>query len=325
MEAFLIGIFILSCAFLITGVVLIKDADKIKIQKTIDEAEIQKTLDEYEHQQDLLKSSINNLEQSKSKIEDDIQNKRDDLKRMYEDYKDFQIELENNKDNDIECCKETARNALSNYIDILDKDYIKVEKEYTNRKLKIETDIDEITAELNKIKNTLAAAQDAQLREQEKKEKLDFYRLLLEQKDTYEIGVISSIESQLADPRPLRMLIWTTYYSKKANDMCSRIIGTTKITGIYKITNIKNNVTYIGQSKDIRERWREHIKCGLGIDTPAGNKLYKAMREDGISSFTFELLEKCKEEQLNEKEKFYIELYNSYNFGYNSNTGIAKK
>jgi hypothetical protein len=62
----------------------------------------------------------------------------------------------------------------------------------------------------------------------------------------------------------------------------------------------------------------------LGIDTPAGNKLYKAMQEVGLENFSFELLEECSKDELNEKEKYYIELYQSYEFGYNSNAGIKK-
>ena len=76
---------------------------------------------------------------------------------------------------------------------------------------------------------------------------------------------------------------------------------------------------YIGQAKNIRERFREHLKCGLGIDTPAANKLYQAMLQEGIDNFTFELLEECTVANLNEKESFYIDLYNSYDYGYNSN------
>lgn len=71
-------------------------------------------------------------------------------------------------------------------------------------------------------------------------------------------------------------------------------------------------------------RWKDHAKCGLGIDTPAANKLYKAMQEDGIWNFSWELLEECSENKLNEKERFYIELYDSYNFGYNSNKRSIK-
>ena len=95
--------------------------------------------------------------------------------------------------------------------------------------------------------------------------------------------------------------------------------------GIYKITNNITNMTYIGQSKDIKTRWRDHMKCGLGIDTPAGNKLYAAMIQDGIENFTFELLETCLSNELDEKEKLYIELYDSYNFGYNLTKGNSKK
>ena len=63
------------------------------------------------------------------------------------------------------------------------------------------------------------------------------------------------------------------------------------------------------------------MKCGLGIDTPAGNKLYKSMQEYGVWNFAFEVLEECPRDQLNEKEKYYIDLYNSYEFGFNSNRG----
>jgi hypothetical protein len=45
------------------------------------------------------------------------------------------------------------------------------------------------------------------------------------------------------------------------------------------------------------------------------------MQEYGLWSFSWELLEECPREQLNEKEKYYIGLYDSYNFGYNSTIG----
>jgi hypothetical protein len=48
------------------------------------------------------------------------------------------------------------------------------------------------------------------------------------------------------------------------------------------------------------------------------------MAEDGLESFSFELLEECSRDQLNEKERFYIQLYQSDKYGYNSNTGINK-
>ena len=72
---------------------------------------------------------------------------------------------------------------------------------------------------------------------------------------------------------------------------------------------------------DIYKRWSDHCKCGLGIDTPPGNKLYQAMQEYGLDNFTFELLEECDASNLNEKERYFIELYQADTFGYNSQAG----
>jgi hypothetical protein len=45
------------------------------------------------------------------------------------------------------------------------------------------------------------------------------------------------------------------------------------------------------------------------------------MQTDGVENFSFELLEECNPEELNEREKFYIEFYNSVNYGYNVTKG----
>jgi group I intron endonuclease len=95
-----------------------------------------------------------------------------------------------------------------------------------------------------------------------------------------------------------------------------------EVCGIYKITNQETGECYIGQAKDIRKRWNDHCRAGVGIDTPQGNKLYKAMQEYGLEHFSFELLEECSPDKLNEKEHYFIELYSSDTLGYNSNKGV---
>lgn len=180
----------------------------------------------------------------------------------------------------------------------------------------------QIRKDLDNICATRAAAIQAQLEEERIQQQSEFYSLSIEDIDKREVKVLHSIENELRDPRPIRMIIWQTYYSKKANELAARVLGTSEKCGIYKITNKSNKMCYIGQAKNIRERWREHMKCGLGIDTPAANKLYQAMLKEGIDNFTFELLEECVAVELNEKEMFYINLYNSYDYGYNSNRGI---
>ena len=231
--------------------------------------------------------------------------------------------------------QEISQQAFEKYNDILDEAYQSkeknydaaielLEKSYNQKQDNIIAEIDKVSADLDKISATRAAAIQAQLKEEEIQQKQEFYSLSLDEIDKREIKILQSIESELRDPRPVRMIIWQTYYSKKANELSARVLGSADICGIYKITNKNNAMCYIGQAKNVRERFREHMKCGLGIDTPANNKLYQAMRKEGINNFTFELLESCNSLDLNEKEKFYIDLYNSYNFGYNSNSGIKK-
>jgi group I intron endonuclease len=59
------------------------------------------------------------------------------------------------------------------------------------------------------------------------------------------------------------------------------------VCGIYKITDLITKQVYIGQSVDISRRWKDHIRYGLGINAPSTNALYKAMKKDGITEFTF--------------------------------------
>lgn len=84
--------------------------------------------------------------------------------------------------------------------------------------------------------------------------------------------------------------------------------------GIYKITNKENEKIYIGQSIDIERRLAEHKKKRtLTIDDYI-NVL-------GVDNFTFEILEECQEENLDQKEQEYIQKFNSRIDGYNIQDG----
>ena len=89
-----------------------------------------------------------------------------------------------------------------------------------------------------------------------------------------------------------------------------------KQTGIYKITNLLNGRCYVGQSTDIANRWKQHIKRGIGAEPPTHNKLYPAMLNDGVENFSFEIIEECDKSLLNEREQFWQDFYNAKTFGY---------
>ena len=196
---------------------------------------------------------------------------------------------------------------------------------YSNLQLKFIKELDEAKAELASIEATRAAAIQAQLKEKEIEEQLSFYCLTVSDNELKDISVLESIKPKLFNPRILSMLIWKTFYQKPMTDLCNQIIGTDVKTGIYKITNQKTKECYIGQAVDLATRWKTHAKCGLGIDTPPGNLLYKSMQDYGIWNFSWEVLEFCPREKLDEKENYYIQLYQSKDYGYNSNKGITKK
>ena len=221
--------------------------------------------------------------------------------------------------------KEIAFKAFESWWENLEHSYSEKAQEYDNnlRELQLSSDKERalIEQDLNKIRQTRAAAIEALKREQEIKDKLSFYCLQITPIELADIKNLEGIKPQLNNPRILSMLIWSTYFQKPMTTLCNNVIGTTVKSGIYKITNQTNNICYIGQAVDLATRWKSHAKCGLGIDTPANNPLYKAMIADGIWNFSFEVLEECSREELNEKEKYYIQLYQSKDFGYNSTAG----
>lgn len=236
-----------------------------------------------------------------------------------------QIVRENER---LDNAKKNTQKHLQGYLEIysdnLEQAYQEAEDRYDKAIAKLTLEFEAVNTELDKIKATRLAAIQANVREQEIKEKLDFYCLTPKTADINDIKTLERIKPQLNNPRILSMLIWSTYFQKDMTALCNKILGLKTITGIYKITNQENDKCYIGQSVDVAKRWKDHAKCGLGIDAPQGNKLYKEMQEIGIWNFSWELLEECPREQLNEKEKFYIELYQSKDYGYNTTKGNSQ-
>ena len=175
------------------------------------------------------------------------------------------------------------------------------------------TDLQQQLAEAHKIVN---AAVEANRRAEEIKEKDNFYKLNLTQEDLEEIIKLREVVPHLRDASPLNKVIWKCYYEKPYTDLIGRVVGDKTITGIYKITNTENGMCYVGQARDISDRWRQHIKRGLGAEPPTRNKLYPAMATFGVENFTFEVVEECDASQLNAREDAWQDYFHAKTFGY---------
>jgi len=120
----------------------------------------------------------------------------------------------------------------------------------------------------------------------------------------------------LRNAEPINKVIWKVYYEKPYTDLIGRVIGSGVHTGIYKITNMENNMCYVGQAANLSERWRQHIKRGVGAEAPTRNKLYPAMEEFGVENFTFEVIEECDRAKLDAQEDYWQEYFKAKEFGY---------
>jgi group I intron endonuclease len=93
---------------------------------------------------------------------------------------------------------------------------------------------------------------------------------------------------------------------------------------IYKITNIQNNKVYIGQTiRPVEQRFHRHMTDALNniLDT----HFARAIRKYGKDSFEVETIDTAQtQDELNQKEQYWIRQYNSVNNGYNETDAISK-
>ncbi len=94
------------------------------------------------------------------------------------------------------------------------------------------------------------------------------------------------------------------------------------LIGIYKIINMIDNKVYIGQSTNIKNRYCSH-KSDLKNNKHPNNHLQNAYNKYGKNNFKFEIIYICNEKDLDKKEIYWINFYNSTNrkYGYNLDSG----
>ena len=226
---------------------------------------------------------------------------------------------------------ELANEKMSNASEAMSKQYEQAKQTAENDYLETLKDCaNSFTSQINDKKNELKKVQDeltdlvqklnsaveANKRAEEIKQKQDYYRLQLTTIDLDEIKRLREVEPYLREKEPLNKVIWKVYYEKPYTDLIGRVVGTGIHTGIYKITNIENQMCYVGQAVNIADRWKQHIKRGIGAEAPTRNKLYPAMLEVGVENFTFEIVEECDKSKLNEREDYWQEFFHAKDFGY---------
>lgn len=181
---------------------------------------------------------------------------------------------------------------------------------------KLVKDKNALAAQVEQERVTLNAAIDAAKRAQLEQTKKDYYKIMLDPAAQSDIEHLRSIEPMLVHPEALNKIIWKVYYEKPTSDMIGRVVGSSVKIGIYKITHCATEMVYVGKSNNIADRWRQHVKRGLGAEVPTQNKLYPAMKKFGPEAFMFEILEECDQSKLEDREKFWQNFFAAKTFGF---------
>ena len=226
---------------------------------------------------------------------------------------------------------EIAQNSFDKEIDNislqLEQARIQANKDYAetleDAMLDFQTKINEYQKTLTDLREQLQYQQknvdtavEAAKRRLELETQKDFYRICISKEDQEEIARLREVLPYLRDKTPLNKVIYKVYYERPLTDMLGRVVGNIPKTGIYKITSLLNDKCYVGQAANIADRWKQHVKRGVGAEDWTQNKLYPAMYADGVENFTFEIIEECDRSQLNEREDYWQEYFHAKDFGY---------
>ncbi len=292
---------------------------QIQTDKDIWEKEKAQELLDFTKQTKELEIQVRGLEERRENI---IQTLETEAKQSGEIFKTQQIQI---AEEQIEKAKKellleyekAKEDAKQTYLETLSDMVTNVMSEYGIKSKELE----EVLVKLEEAHAKADAAVKVNKRAEMEKQQKDFYRIQLSPEDLEEIKRLREVEQYLRQKEPLNKVIYKCYYEKPLTSMIGRVLGNRKIMGIYKITNLDNGMCYVGQSVDVADRWRQHVKRGVGAEPVTQNKLYPAMKSIGVENFMFELIEECKGNELTPREKYWTDFYQAQTYGYTVKKG----
>lgn len=314
--------------FLIKKHRIILNKEKIKLNKKFQKEE-ERLIKDYEELEAKLAARAKGIQDNYAEKEkwlkwdlDKLKNDKETLDRHICELKDFGQRQVDEKIKDYEQLRLTQINHSleleeKRKQELLQRQLDDFIASAAETKKSVNEEIEELRSLLEDYKSKRDLINQAIVHEKEIREQQDFYRIVLSESDKEDIQILNTIEMRLHSREALYKLIYDVFYKKPLDDMLNRVLEGKEFCGIYRITNLKTNESYIGKSTNIKNRFKQHIRTAIGLDGVARTKIHGAMKEYGIDNFSFEVLEKCTKENYSEREKYWINFYETNVYGYN--------
>ena len=289
------------------------DLVKINTDLTIKNKELENNNEEISQD---LKLNLNTLNNIKTQI-DDLKRLNDKLRENREE--ELNLYIENIKkvrleqlERDLNDWAKSSQEALNSEAEEMSSQLYKQIEELSYTILQFQKEKELYKQEIEIINEENRKKELAQ-------HEIDFHRLILSDSDKEDIHYLVSIIPNLRHKNILNKLIWTEYLQKPFQQMIKNVCGATKPKNvIYCIEHIPTHKKYIGKTaQDISKRWSDHIKTSLGIGDVAKSKIHEALYLHW-DEFYFSILENVSDEDnILERERFYINFFQSNIYGYN--------
>lgn len=275
--------------------------------------EVQRTIDEKNQEVYNIQTELVGLNASRSELNESLNMARgqvENQKHLLQEYEKMHEER-----------YKKTKEETDNKIRITEEECIKIinEKKVATQSIIAQYDLD-AESERQKYLSIIATIANSETDEERDIQRHINIREAAQDDINY---LLNNVANRLSNPDILYKLIWSEYIQKPTNDMLDFILPQKDCPGIYKITYDRNKKSYIGRSTSVRKRLIDHIKSAIGISTIANQRIHDIMRENGLWNFTFELIEECDKDKLNEREKYYIDFFQTAEatFGYNQKAG----
>ena len=229
--------------------------------------------------------------------------------------------IENKKKSELERVEREVEEWASSAQDAALFDSTQYQNQLHIQKVEKEKELSELSATINDFKARRDVINQEILRARAIEEQQDFYRVQLDESSKRDIQLINSIRKDFSKIDILDKLIYDGYVKKPVDEMIRRVLGGRAPSGIYKITRLKTGEIYIGKSTDVKSRWQQHAKSAFHCGTISHSILHTTMEKDGIENFTWELLEEVPKDKLGDRERYWIDFFDSKNYGLNEKAG----